>query len=105
MNAKKLPPEQQPGRVRAGERVESEDRQWQHGLLHPVLDHEERGEQRRRCREQRDRSRRAPAVLRRLGDRVDEQHEPARARDRAERVEPPARGGESAVGHDPGRER
>ncbi len=97
--------QQQPRRVRAGERAQPEDRQRQHGLLRPVLDHQERGQQRRRCREQRDRSRRAPAVLRCLGDRVDQQHQPARARDRTERVKPPARGGEPAVGHDPGCER
>ena len=39
-----------------------------------------------------------PAVLRRAGDRVDQQHQPARAGDRPERVKPPAHGGGPAVG-------
>ena len=105
MNAKKLPPSSSPAAFAPASVRSRKIDSGSSGVLRPVLDHEERGQQRRRCREQRDRPRRAPAVLRRLGDRVDQQHQPARAGDRTERVEPPAGGGESAVGHDPGCER
>ena len=67
--------QQQPRHVRAGERPQPEDRKRQERRLDPVLDHQERDEQRRGRREHRDRSRGAPAVLRRLGDRVHEQHQ------------------------------
>ena len=96
--------QQQPRHVRTGERPQPEDRQRQQRILDPALDHQERDQQRDGRRQQRDRPRGAPAVLRCLRDRVHEQHESAGAGDRAGSVEPPTRCGEPAVGHDPRRE-
>jgi hypothetical protein len=105
MNAKKLPPNSSPAVFAAAQRAQPEDRQRQQGLLRPVLDQQERGEQRRGRGEQGDRSGGAPAVLRCVGDRVDEQHQPAGACQATKRVKPPAGRGEPAVGDDPRRQR
>ena len=105
MNAKKLPPSSSPAAFAPASVRSRKIDSGSSGSSDPALDHQERDEQDHGCGQQRDRPGRAPAVLRCLGDRVDQQHQPARARDRTERVKPPAGGGEPAVGHDPGCER
>ena len=68
--------------VRAGKRAQPEDRERQNRPVGPFLDREEGDEQHNGCRQDRDRPRGAPAVLGGLGDRVNEQHQSARASDR-----------------------
>ena len=104
MNAKKLPPSSSPATFAPASVRSRKIDSGRTGLLRPALDHQERRQQRHGRRQQRDRPRSAPAVLRGLGDRVDQQHEPARARDRTSRVKPPTHGGEPALGHDPRRQ-
>ena len=103
-NAKKLPPSSSPATFAPASVRSRKIDSGSIGDAHAVLDHQERDEQRGGGREHRDRPRGAPAVLRRLGDRVDEQHQPAGAGDRAGHVEPPARRRQPALGDEPRRQ-
>ena len=84
MNAKKLPPSSSPATFAPASVRSRKIDSGSNGDSTRLSITRKRDEQRRGRREQRERPRGAPAVLRRLGDRVDEQHQPAGARDRPE---------------------
>ena len=71
--------------VRAGERARAEDPQRQQRVGRAQLDQHEGPDERGRDAEEPERAGRAPAVARRAGGRVDEQHQAAGDRGRAAR--------------------
>jgi hypothetical protein len=74
-------------RVRGGEPLDPEDREWDEGVASARLVDHERRQQRERTRELADRPRFAPANVGCLHERVDEQQHSGGGEDPAERVE------------------
>ncbi len=96
--------EEDAAHVRSGHGAHAEDAERHDRRTVAQLDHDERREEHRRADQLLDRVRGAPADLRRLRDRVDEEREARGDRDRAARVEA-AQACDPALAHDRTRER